>query len=121
MSTRSLSPVGTDLKTDPIARIAQAERLSAEEVAARAPVIDTGPDLVEPSRPLAPQGLSAVLDGALGAVKLPTLLELANALDDLSAQAELMSDIDPAMTEVVSAVLDDEQRKVLRYLDLREK
>lgn len=119
-STRSLSPVSADLKTDPIAQIARADRIEGEAVG-QVPAFDPGPELVEPSRPLAPKGMAAVVDAALGPVKLPTLIDLADALDDLSSQADLMSDIDPAMTEVVQAVLADEQRKVLRYLDLREK
>ncbi|MEM8693433.1 MAG: hypothetical protein AAGG57_16300 [Pseudomonadota bacterium] len=120
MAERSLTPVGADLSSDPIARIARAEQARAD-ASPQAQIFDSGPDLVEPSRPLAPQGLSAVVDASLGSVKLPTLLELANALDDVGQHAGLLAEIDPAMSEIVTAVLDDEQRKVLRYVDLRDK
>ena len=119
---RQLSPVGQDLRTDPVRTIAEADFQSralagSPDVA----ILDGGPDLVEPSRPLAPQGMAGLVDEALGAVKLPTLLELANALDEMAGYTARLADIDPAMAEVAQAVLADEQAKVLRYVDLRDK
>jgi len=57
----------------------------------------------------------------MGPVNLPTLLELVDALDDVAQHANAMNDIDPAMSEVALAVLTDEQAKVMRYLDLRDR
>ncbi|MEM9341907.1 MAG: hypothetical protein AAGA87_02565 [Pseudomonadota bacterium] len=122
MAARQLSPVGQDLRTDPIRAIAEADLQSRPPgTPTDVPVIDTGPDLVEPSRPLAPQGMAGLVDEALGSVKLPTLLELANALEDMAGYTSRLADIDPAMAEVAQAVLSDEQAKVLRYVDLRDR
>lgn len=120
MADRGLSRIGGDITTDPIAAIARAERAGKADALLQPQVVDGGPDLVEPSRQLAPQGLAGTVDRALGSVRLPTLLELANALDDLSAHVESLADIDPALSEVAGMVLQDEQRKVMRYLDLRD-
>lgn len=121
MADRSFPRVGNEQPaTSPIAAIAQAERLQKTEEFAQPGVFDDVPDIVEPSRQLAPQGLTATVDRALGSVKLPTLLELANALDDLSGHLDTLTDIDPALAEVAGMVLQDEQNKVLRYIDLRD-
>jgi delta 1-pyrroline-5-carboxylate dehydrogenase len=95
--------------------------MAAAEMATPKPGIDEGPDLVEPSRPFAAQGLSGTVERAMGPVALPTLLELVDALDDVAQHASAMNDIDPAMSEVALAVLSDEQAKVMRYLDLRDR
>jgi hypothetical protein len=120
MSGQTLNRVGADFSADPIAAIARAERAGRADPVTQPQIVDGGPDLVEPSRQLAPQGLSGAVDRALGSVHLPTLLELANALEDLSAHVESLADIDPALSEVAGMVLQDEQRKVMRYLDLRD-
>lgn len=120
MSDRRLAPIGAEISADPIGAIARAERQRLSDNPASTQAFDAGPDLVEPSRLLAPQGMAGAVDRALGSVKLPTLLELANALDDISGHVDALAEIDPGMAEVASAVLGDEQRKVMRYLDLRD-
>ena len=121
MADRGVSPVRGEFTQDPISAIARAEKAARVGDDQTAPMVfDTGPDLVDPSRPLAPQGLASVVDQALGQVQLPTLLELANALDDISDSADAMAEIDPAMSSVAKAVIEDEQRKIMRYLDLRD-
>lgn len=121
MADRNLIPPGPGQSSiDPIEAIARADRQTQAGTAPLRASVDQGPDLVEPSRPFAPQGLASTVEQALGPVKLPTLLELVDALDDVAHHAGAMDDIDSGISEVARAVLDDEQRKVMRYLELRD-
>lgn len=103
---------------EPIVWIARADAARAALVAPAELALD--PDLQPVPRPLAPQGLAAVVDRALGPVDLPRLLDLAEALEAARiAAAPSTFEIDPALADVVDAVLADEAAKVMRYLDLR--
>lgn len=119
MAEPGLSRIGRGRPADPIQIIAAAERDRAQAQAV--PSTDPAPDLVPPSRPLAPQGMAGLLDQALGPVRLPTLLELAEALELARVELDLAQGMDSEMAETVAAVLDDERAKVLRYLDLRDR
>ena len=119
MAEPGVNRIGGGRPTDPIQIIAAAERERAAAQGAPAP--DASPDLAPPSRPLAPQGMAGLLDHALGPVRLPTLLELAEALELARVELDLSSEMELEMAEVVTAVLEDERAKVLRYLDLRDR
>jgi hypothetical protein len=121
MADRNLSAVAGRVSIDPIETIARADRIAAAETTRPKPGLDEGPDLVEPSRPLAAQGLASKVEQAMGPIALPTLLELVDALDDVAQHANAMDDIDNGMSEIARAVLADEQAKVMRYIDLRDR
>lgn len=120
MARQHVAPVGSPSGADPIARIARAER----EAFVRGPTdrvvpADT-PEVQPPTRPLAPVGLARTVDRALGRIALPTLLELTDALEDAAAVLSDEPRLEPALRDVIDAVLADERRKVLRYVDLRD-
>lgn len=117
MSREPIQRLKPSRQPDPIEIIARAEAERAVKPADPGREPDTDPDLVPPVRSLAPQGLAAVVDSALGSVRLPALIDLYAALDDARVRAE--ADLDPTLGSVVTAVLEEEQAKILRYLDLR--
>lgn len=115
------APVPGGIPAGPIGVIARAE--ARREVAARgsAAAEEAQADLVPPVRELAPQGLAAIVDAAFGPVRLPGLMPLADALEAAAARMEMLASVDPALAEVAGAVVADERRKILRYLDLRDR
>lgn len=120
MARPDVARVGAPAGLDPIARIARAERDSIARAGSDR-IVETGaPELQPPTRPLAPAGLARTVDRALGRVVLPTLLELADALDDAAAVLVGDARLEPGLRDVIGAVLDDERHKVLRYVDLRD-
>jgi len=122
MANQNIPAVRVKSSADPITIIGRSELAVSQKVAGNTTnPLDYGPDLQNPSHPLAPMGLAAKLDDAIGNVRLPKLLELADALEHSLAEIDATSDLDPEMSTVVLAVLSDEKRKVLRYLDLRDK
>lgn len=121
MAQQRVSSLDRPTRAGPIDRIAEADRNRVDAVRPEGANEFDAPELQPPSRPLAPQGLAGAVDRALGRVELPTLLELANALDEASEALAQDDRIEPAMRELLSAVLTDEQRKVMRYLDVRDK
>lgn len=106
----------------PIEMIARAELARSARSQEIRPA-DSVPDHVPPSRLYRQQGLSGVLDAALGAVELPTLLELQSALgaaqNRLAAGAQAQTPL-AELDTVVSAVLAEEQDKIARYLRVRD-
>ena len=125
MTQRRIEPRDAGARLDPIATIARQERLTRDVAFDRATIGDRDaedrPDLVPAAAALAPQGLSGLVERALGRMTPPGLLELANALEDLQGHVSALADVDPALAEVTASVLADEQRKVLRYVDLRDR
>ncbi len=120
MSDRPVAPLARGRPAGPIDEIARAdaERRNATQNATTSvgSASDPGPDLQPASRPFAPQGHARIVDQALGRVQLPRLIELAGALEEARRAARIAADIDPALAEVIDAVLDDEGYKVARYL-----
>ncbi|SMO45116.1 hypothetical protein [Paracoccus laeviglucosivorans] len=66
-----------------------------------------------------PGGFAAILDQGLGRVRLPNALELVAALEAAREHAPLADKAVPGLGRLVSAVIEDETRKLSRYLDLR--
>lgn len=75
------------------------------------------PDL-QPAQAAPPVGLRGLLDSTLSGVRLPTLLELASALEQAEAEIRGSGAVEPGMSGIAADVLADEQRKLMRYLDL---
>lgn len=84
---------------------------------------------VKPQTPLAPQprqdatrqtggGFADILDEALGHARLPHPLGLISALEAAREHAGRADQAVPGLGRLVSAVIDDETRKLARYLDL---
>lgn len=123
MSARTINPVTVETRSlAPIEIIARAELVRAGRPR-EAAAADILPDLVPPSDLDRPQGLSAILDTALGQVDLPTLFELQSAL--AAAGARLAADAAAegpmgALDSVVAAVLAEEQDKIARYIGVRD-
>lgn len=64
-------------------------------------------------------GFHALLDEALGRVRLPDAIELVAALEAARDHAALADKAVPGLGRLVTAVIEDETRKLTRYLDLR--
>ncbi len=106
---------------DPIAEIARADRSAGIDTARLDNAPDDGPDIIPPSSHLAPQGLAAIMDRALGRVTLPTLLELQSALATARERLAVDPMIERGIVDVVEAVLVDEQSKIGRFIALRDR
>ena len=117
MSRDQIQRLKPSRKPDPIEIIARADAERAIKPNDQRRDVEGDPDLVPPVRTYAPQGLAAVVDSALGPVRLPALIDLYAALDDARVRAD--AELDPTLGSVVTAVLEEEQAKILRYLDLR--
>ena len=63
-------------------------------------------------------GFGAMMDEALGPSRLPEPLELVSALEAARAHAGLADRAVPGLGRLVAAVIEDETRKLARYLDL---
>ncbi|WBU57194.1 hypothetical protein [Paracoccus sediminicola] len=81
------------------------------------------PQQGEPRRSEAPaerlQGFAAIMQDGLGQTRLPNALELVAALDAARDHAAMADKAVPGLGKLVSAVIEDESRKLARYLDLR--
>ncbi|RMC34922.1 hypothetical protein [Paracoccus alkanivorans] len=64
-------------------------------------------------------GFGAILDQGLGHAHLPDPIELVAALEAAGEHADMADRAVPGLGKLVSAVIEDEARKLLRYLDLR--
>lgn len=123
MSDRTIRSVGIDTRgVSPIEQIARAELARSARAREVRPTSDQ-PELVPPSGLNRPQGLSAVIDDALGPVNLPTLFELRSALGSVEEHLKTSIGDDDEMAalfDVVVAVLAEEQLKISNYIDVRD-
>lgn len=65
-----------------------------------------------------PGGFGAMMDEALGPSRLPEPLELVSALEAARTHADRADRAVPGLGRLVAAVIEDETRKLARYLDL---
>ncbi|MFV0386016.1 hypothetical protein [Paracoccus sp. (in: a-proteobacteria)] len=64
-------------------------------------------------------GFRSLMEQGLGRVRLPDTIELMAALEGARNHAALADRAVPGLGRLVEAVIDDESRKLARYLDLR--
>lgn len=118
MAGRIAKPVGIDRAAGPIEMLARAQLAQSERIRSTA-IPDAGPDLVPPLETNRPRGLAGLVDSSLGSVELPSLSEMSQALGKVSDAISTGKSSDP-LNEVLVAVLDEEQDKIARYLNLRD-
>ena len=68
-----------------------------------------------------PQGLDGLVDRAVGAVDLPSLIDLKAAVERVRDGFVASPDLAPELTSTALAVMDEELMKIDRYLELRER
>ncbi|AGT08869.1 hypothetical protein [Paracoccus aminophilus] len=65
------------------------------------------------------EGFGAILEAGLGQVRLPSAIELVAALEAARDHAGMADQAVPGLGRLVAAVIEDETRKLSRYLDLQ--
>lgn len=121
MSEKRVGEISSAQLRDAIDIIASAERSRTPDAGESALVgLEPAGAQLSPFAHLAPQGMDAVVDQAMGPVELPTLLDLKDAVSQIKSGFIAAPEIAVEVSSTVLAVLDEELMKIDRYIELRE-